>query len=148
MALADSWMPAKEFEATSANGKFLAHILLGNSRTNAQAVVYSVRTNGRRELWRVQLTNRVAPSRVFLDDSGGALVTTDNWGPSGYGNEVVVIYNVKGLLANYSLEQFAPPPAAKRQRKEDTGILDSFIDRNDLYRGKFIHTTFSRHWRE
>jgi len=140
MALADSWMPAKEFEATSANGKFVARILLGTRQTNAQAVVYSVRTNGRRELWHVQLTNRVAPSRVFLADDGAALVTTDNWGPSGYGNEVVVIYNTKGLLANYSLEQFAPPPAGF------VSSSSSIFDRDEPYRGKFIHSVSSRHW--
>lgn len=143
---ADSWLPPKEFEATSANGKFVAHIVPGTRQTNAHAVVYSVLKNGRRELWRVQLTNRVAPAQVFIPDDASALVTTDNWGPSGYGNDVVVIYSSKGLLANYALEQFAPPPSPKRNK--EVGPFTTSINNRDAYRGKFMHTVSSRHWRQ
>jgi hypothetical protein len=50
------------------------------------------------------------------------------------------------MLANYALEQFAPPPGSKGQQEEDAGTIFSIDDRN-AYRGKFIHTTSSRHWR-
>lgn len=65
----------------------------------------------------------------------------DNYFGIGYGDEVVAIYHREGLLAKYSLEQFAPPP----KQKDDDDALPNF---NRGYEGKFTHTTASRHWRQ
>jgi hypothetical protein len=139
-AVADSWAPPSESWTFSQNGKFLAHDIPGNKSSSPLAIVLSISNQRTNEMWRTRLVNDVSPSQIFLSDDGNSVVTLDNWGGIGYGDDVVAIYGPKGLLAKYSLEQFAPPP------KGNSNSLD-FVSR-DGYGGLFSHSTSSRHWRE
>ncbi len=82
----------------------------------------------------------MAPTQAFISDDGEAVVTLDNWFGSGYGDDLVAIYNRKGQGAKYSLEQIVPPPKPKR--------ADGSPELDNDYDGKIIRTTSSRQWRQ
>jgi hypothetical protein len=48
--------------------------------------------------WKVPLVNDVAPVTALVAADGRYLVTFDNWHSMGYGNDVVVIYDSRGVL--------------------------------------------------
>jgi hypothetical protein len=131
-AVADSWAAPSESRTFSENGRFLARSIPVQKGSDPFVIVLSVPGKQTNEIWRTRLSNKVSPSRVYLSDDGESVVTLDNWGGIGYGDDVVAIYCRKGLLAKYSLEQFAPPP------KGNTNSVD-FLSR-DGYRGVFSHS--------
>ncbi|HEX5223394.1 MAG TPA: hypothetical protein VFZ59_27785 [Verrucomicrobiae bacterium] len=139
---ADSWLPPREFDSVSENRRFIARVVPGKGDRKPSLTVSSIAQAGTNELWKTDLNNDVAPVKVCLSNDGERVVTLDNYFGIGYGDDVVAIYSRKGLLAKYSLEQFAPPPSRK---KEDDGL---FFSSRSAYEGKFAHSTASRHWRE
>lgn len=133
---ADSWLPPHTFDTVSENKQYVARITPASKGTKASLTVFAVRSGRSNQLWQVELSNRIAPSTARISDDGMSVVTLDNWGGVGYGDDVVGIYGQSARLAIFSLEQLAPPKAS------DRGIG------RDNYFGRFSHTTSSRHWRE
>jgi hypothetical protein len=141
-SLADSWSPPREFDSLSENQKFIAHVAPGKGDRKPSLTISSISKAKTNQLWRTELNNDVSPVEVCVANDGERVVTMDNYFGIGYGDDVVAIYGQKGLLAKYSLEQFAPLPP---KQKSDDDISLSF-DRG--YEEKFSHSTASRHWRE
>jgi hypothetical protein len=139
---ADSWAPPREFYSLSENQKFIAHVVPGKGDRKPSLTISSISKAKTNQIWKTELNNDVSPVWVFVADDGKRVVTLDNYFGIGYGDDVVAIYAPEGLLAKYSLEQFAPLPP---KQKRDDDISLSF-DRG--YWEKFSHTTASRHWRK
>src|SRR5260221_9981390 len=78
-AHADSWGPSSEFDGLSKNRWFVGHVVPATTNAKPYLVVYSLTGGERQQRWRSQLSNRVAPTRVFVSDDGEAVVTTDNY---------------------------------------------------------------------
>ena len=58
-----------------------------------------------------RLANELAPMKALVADSGRYVVTFDNWGRLGYGDEVVVIYRSDGtLVRKLGLADFLTEP--------------------------------------
>jgi hypothetical protein len=55
---------------------------------------------GRRygQVWRKPLINVVAPVSALVSDADGSFVTFDNWGRTGWGDDVIVLYSASGAL--------------------------------------------------
>jgi len=82
--------------------------------------------------WNVNLSNMIEPLGVFISDDGKYVVTLDNWGGIGKGDDVIAFYGKKGQIKKYSLEE------ALSIRME-----------NELDWGKkFPVSTMSIHWNE
>ena len=55
-------------------------------------------------IWRKPLVNKVSPESALVSAADGSFVTFDDWGRSGYGENVVVIYSGKGdLIRKFAL---------------------------------------------
>jgi hypothetical protein len=105
--------------------------------------------------WKATLSNPVAPVSVFLSDDGQHVVTLDNWGRVGYGDDVVALYDSSGQTGNYSLEEFAPPPQTRTngliervKEKIETLRRGASISTMLAYHDLFSHSTSSRWWTE
>ena len=107
-ARADTWGPPSDFDAYSAGSNYMVRITPKTRWSNPKAQVFRINDSKKVRLWQTKLSNDVAPLRAFLSEDGEHLVTTDNWGAAGYGEDTVAIYGRKGLKAKYSLEDFAP----------------------------------------
>ena len=101
-ARADSWSNPHELTAPSANGQFMARTQPASATQPASLRVS--RKDGA-PLWQAQLTNKVSPVEVMITDDGEGVITFDNWGQVGYGDDVLAFYGRKGQLTRYSLEQ-------------------------------------------
>jgi len=55
-------------------------------------------------LWKTDLSNDIAPVDTLIGNNGKCVVTLDEWGGVGYGDDVVAFYNKDGQIKNYSLE--------------------------------------------
>ncbi len=64
--------------------------------------------NKRKKLWNVKLNNEVSPVSVIVSNDGDYVVTFDNWHGTGYGDNVVVIYNASNgnLIKKLGLTDF------------------------------------------
>src|SRR5215468_4985637 len=136
---ADFWSPPTPFERLSENGQFVAHVTPSSTNSKATVVVSAIKGQRTNELWQATLSNHACPTEVVVSDDGSGVVTLDNWGGVGYGDDVVAIYGPSGPKAKYSLEEFAPPPTSSEKFSLAT-IYGG-------YGGKFSHSTSSRHWR-
>jgi hypothetical protein len=64
---------------------------------------------GFRKVWRTKLVNKVAPLGAYISDDGKFVVTTNEYGNLGYGDNVVVIYDAGGsLIRQFRLSEFIP----------------------------------------
>lgn len=79
-------------------------------RTKAFAVVETKSEDGAWSVqWQTFLINELAPVSAFIANDAKHFVTFDNWGSTGYGNDVIAVYNEeKQLLWNHSLEDILP----------------------------------------
>ncbi|MGN2254860.1 hypothetical protein ACFWZ4_15900 [Frateuria sp. GZRe12] len=80
----------------------------GNVQKQAQGYLEH-RDHGRwRAVWNAPLVNDVAPASAIVS-SAGRVVTFDNWGSMGYGDDAIVIYDVRGKpMRALGLEDFLP----------------------------------------
>lgn len=76
------------------------------------AYVYDSMT-GNKATYQFQLINQVAPTAAFISNNGQYVITIDNWGSRGWGDDVMVIYKNGILLKKYSLEDISPIPVAQ-----------------------------------
>jgi hypothetical protein len=130
LASADTWALPKEQTYCSPNEKFCVLVVprqlsgqlehfeaKGKGKepaghpvspaTACQATLYARASFGRKkEVWKIKLSNDVAPVDVLVSDDGQYVVTLDNWGRAGYGDDVLVVYGPDGnLVKKYSLEE-------------------------------------------
>jgi len=104
---ADSWMAPTERDYYSADETYYLHVVPGDGDTYAHGTLYEA---ARREgddlrVWSAELLNPYAPHKVLVADSGEYVVTFDEWGRVGYGDNVVVIYGPGGeTLWKFALE--------------------------------------------
>jgi hypothetical protein len=62
-------------------------------------------------IWEQKLINRIAPVTAIVSDDGKYLITFDEWFSLGYGVDVMVVYDERGmLLKRYALEDISPFP--------------------------------------
>lgn len=55
-------------------------------------------------VWRKPLVNQISPGSALVSDVDGSFVTFDDWGNSGHGDNVVVIYSGSGdMVKRFSL---------------------------------------------
>lgn len=61
-----------------------------------------------KKLWKIQLDNEVSPVSVIVSNDGDYVITFDNWHGTGYGDNVVAIYNGENgtLIKKLSLSDF------------------------------------------
>ena len=109
VASADSWLPPKPTTYTSESGDASLTVTPA-SRTQlfctAQLFLNST-SLAPKLVWAQPLANPVAPMDALVSAEGKRVITFDNYGNLGFGQEVVVIYDEKGnLLKQYSLEDF------------------------------------------
>ncbi len=117
-ASADSWAAPATQVTLSSNGVYRVTIVPRSwgveapspqMREPALARVERRTARSWRPVWEQHLVNRLAPVRALLADDGGHLVTFDNWGNAGFGEDVVVIYDDRGrMVRKLSLEEILP----------------------------------------
>ena len=106
-APADSWIAPYEQDYYSANKAYYLHVVPGDGAPHARGTLNEA---ARREgddlrVWSAELLNPAAPHKVLVADSGEYVVTFDDWGRVGYGDNVVVIYGAEGdVVKNFALE--------------------------------------------
>lgn len=75
------------------------------------AILYKVKETDTLKIWDNKLINRVAPVYVIVGNDGKSIITFDNWFSTGYGTEVMVLYDQNGnLKKRYNLEDITPFP--------------------------------------
>lgn len=63
------------------------------------------------EVWDRPLVNEVSPVSALVSESGGYVVTFDNWHSAGWGDDAVVIYDDLGeVVRSMALTDFLPQP--------------------------------------
>jgi hypothetical protein len=136
---ADSWLAPSTFEVLSDNKQFIARVVPATTNAKPQLLVLTVSKGRTNQLWASDLGNKVSPNSVLISDDGSSVVTLDNWGRGGYGDDVIAFYTRAGRMAKYSLEQIAPPPRRTENSFQSLGGRDG-------YGGVISHSTASRHW--
>lgn len=134
-AFADSWADAEVKKFYSNNGKYIVEVYptvipqkyykwafakpKKKSKFSAQdttiiychAILYEITETETIKIWDKKLINRVAPVNVIVGNDGKSIVTFDNWFSTGYGTEVMVLYDQNGNLEKrYNLEDITPFP--------------------------------------
>jgi hypothetical protein len=133
-ARADFWYRDDPFEVASSNGRFVATVFSAKKELKRPTLeLFKVEAGKRTWQSTIELVNKRAPHDVLITDDGQFVVTLDEFGQMGYGNEVVAIYSRAGLIKSYSLESFA-----EKERKTRNEELDSMFGRS----------TSSRYWRD
>lgn len=62
-------------------------------------------------IWNENLINSIAPESAIVSNDGKYLTTFDNWASLGYGVNVLVVYDLKGMLIKrHNLEEISPFP--------------------------------------
>jgi hypothetical protein len=62
-------------------------------------------------IWEQKLINSIAPVSAIVSNDGKYMITFDNWHSMGYGVDVMVIYDQRGmLLKRHMLEDISPFP--------------------------------------
>ena len=141
---ADFWGQPEPFDVRSENGKFTAHVNPASKSSKATLVVFAIKGHRTNELWQATLSNLVAPSQVAVSDGGTSVVTVDNWGRLGYGEDVVAVYGPGGQKAKYSLQEFAPPSKQTRSAKERSPLTEIYGG----YEALFSQSDSSRDWQK
>jgi len=140
-SFADSWGKPQEFDFFSQSGNVVAHIIPRKKDSRTSLAVYALQEGKRMRLWSMELCN--LPIAGYVSDDGKHVITFDNWGTAGYGDDIAVIYNKSGLLKKYSFEELFQEPKP-RETKEITEISAGMT----YFQKKFSHSTSSRWWRE
>ncbi|MET0935207.1 MAG: hypothetical protein ABWX83_04415 [Luteibacter sp.] len=120
---ADSWLPPKNKAYVSQDGnlrltviprdiesplayysdkvdhKERAGALPGDTRKSASGLLERRTGSTWETVWRKPLVNEVAPVEALVADNG-RIVTFDNWGSTGYGDNVIATYDAKGERVN------------------------------------------------
>lgn len=109
---ADTW-PAPEVVTTvSANGQFRVTVepAWGDRPSPPMAQLERLQPSGHWQgVWRQPLVNRTAPVDTLVTDDGKFVVTLDNWGSMGLGDDVVVVYGERGeRLYQLSTDRILP----------------------------------------
>ncbi len=138
-ALGDTWGPPSTFDVQSANGEYRAQIEPGGRQIPPVVTVFE----GEETIWTSSLTNRESPVAVMISNDGQFVVTLDNWGSVGYGDDVLVFYDHNGQIRKFSLEEFVGD--AGTQTEDETSPMQTTYWR---LRGLFTHSTSSRMWRD
>ena len=117
-AMADSFMPPTVQEVRSPQASAVVTVIpamlscaVGEADCEpaARAVVELVRGNERFGSRTVRLVNREAPGTVLVTDDGGRLLTIDDYGWWGFGENVLVVYDESGaVIAKHALNDFLP----------------------------------------
>ena len=117
-AMADSFMPPTVQEVRSPQESAVVTVIPamlscavgeGDCEPAARAVVELVRGNERFASRTVRLVNREAPGTVLVTDDGERLLTIDDYGRWGFGENVLVVYDGSGkIIAKHSLNDFLP----------------------------------------
>ena len=130
LANADEWWPPQAFETESKNHRFVARVIPSDEVTGPSLNVFEMQAEQRVSRWAVELArNSPIPMAMHLTNDGSHVVTLDNHGRAGYGDDVLAFYNRLGLLKKYSLAQ----------------ILD--VDDEDLTDLPIPSSVSSRWWR-
>lgn len=117
-ALADSFMPPTIREVRSPSESAVVTVIPAklscavgeeNCEPAARAVVELVRGYERFASRTVRLVNREAPGTVLVTDDGERLLTIDDYAWSGFGENVLVVYDDNGAVtARHALNDFLP----------------------------------------
>ena len=68
------------------------------SQTTCEAVLEKWVENAYQQVWRKSLVNKFSPESALVSAADGSFVTFDEWGESGNGSNVIVIYDGSGEL--------------------------------------------------
>ncbi len=112
----DSWMMPEKRTIKSENGNYeftiipknYGGMLVCSARESCYGYFLSKITG--KYLWRYGLPYGLSPVFVKVANSGKRVVTIDEWGKMGYGDNVVVVYGSEGqIIKRYTLEQILSP---------------------------------------
>ena len=115
---ADSWMPpeTKTYLSGDATYRFTVVPKSVYSRTQkdpsghrsfCEGTLERREGDGYRQVWRNPLVNDEAPVDALVAGDTGYVVTFDNWGSMGYGDDVVAIYGPSGTrIRKLALKDF------------------------------------------
>lgn len=116
-AAADSWSPPETTITYSSNNMWRLIVTPNNpgvmprsNRTKRATGVLEHRQGARwTRVWQRPLVNAIKPASALIADDGQHVVTFDNWGNIGNGDNVVVIYGGDGkLIRSLRLTQLIP----------------------------------------
>ncbi|HYH05677.1 MAG TPA: energy transducer TonB [Thermoanaerobaculia bacterium] len=99
IASADTWTGPSEYSARSANGVWRVTI---SPRYEGSVAILK---KGWRRVARWRPVNRVEPVSALVANDG-TVVTFDNWGGVGQGDDVVVLYRAGKLVRKFGLDAF------------------------------------------
>ena len=133
VGFADSWLAPTTEVVASPIGKFLARIEPSSGKDvdteqKCRALIYRFenKTSRYKLTKTIYLANPVRPVDTLIRDDGRYLITFDDYYSTGYGKNVIVIYDLtKGKCFNLSLANFL----------------------SEVQIESFPETTSSKHWR-
>ncbi|HXJ61396.1 MAG TPA: hypothetical protein VNU68_32545 [Verrucomicrobiae bacterium] len=139
---ADDFLPPRELRIFSESEIHSARITPATNGAKPLLVVFSwSSSNGSQEVWRTELSNAVMPIGAWISDDGQSVVTADNWNRMGYGDDVIAIYDKRGQVARYSLEEAAPPIRTESKLVRTLAVRKGYGE-------KFYDTPLGRFWRD
>ena len=126
-AIADTW-PAPEIETiVSSNGKFRVTVEPSWGDRPSPPIAHLERlqaTDQWQTIWRQPLVNTTAPVDTLVTDDGKYVVTLDNWGWMGRGDDVVVVYDERGdRLHQFGMDRLLPPLLIRHLPRSVSSLL-------------------------
>lgn len=144
---ADKWASAKTKTYRSDNLQYRFRIIPGigfalisesdKDPFTARAEFYNTPSGKSGLLWDKHLSNTVAPVHVIISNDGQNIVTFDNWGKLGMGDNVLVIYDDEGNQKfSYSLEDLLTTSEIKKHIRKTVSSrgwrkTDPYFDANE-----------------
>jgi len=109
---ADSWMfPKERYRSTSSeNGNFAVYLTPPKEDVESLLEVFEIKDQNEGVLWKTTLKDQYLPMEVYITNDGRNVVTANQIGSAGYGDNVIAFYNANGLIKNYSMEQILHLP--------------------------------------
>jgi len=173
----DTWPLPAPMGVVSSNAEYMVRIMPGVEGKKAEAFLYKFVNNerGYQLLTKRTLENETLPVTVHISSTGKYLVTFDDYGGTGHGENVLVIYDLDtGETDKFSLEQITKTLGVNNAFEESvssvlwrrsTGLMvhdesivaivfnqknkngDHLACRYDIKKKAFIHKEYIQHSR-
>ena len=147
-SFADSWMPPTPQAVASPSAAHVARIEPAGRadqpnppKCRALIYVFNASTHEYERTKELPLANDVAPVEALIRDDGRYLVTFDDYFSTGYGNNIIVIYDlVAGTDTHLKLEDFLQPAqiadfTESTSSRQWRGLVDFMHEQRYIYIG-------------
>ena len=125
VAHADQWEIPSPRTYGSWHGGYRLTVFPGDRMTSKRCEATLEKLDGEKyvEVWRKPLVNAIAPVSALISEKDAIFVTFDNWGSTGHGDDVMVIYDGSGTVKRkFSLNDIVPEAEQSKLRRSVSSI--------------------------